>query len=161
MVKMGRKNAIIVGFLCMITANTGLGLLSHIPDDNWVLFFVLSILIRFLQGYGDSLATTVDLALITANFSENRIKYVGIMEASAGVGMILGPPVGGLIYSYMGYAWTFYIFSVIISLNLFVQIYYVPDILNKKDKGADAEAANIRTVSVRSVSKMHMSSILS
>ena len=161
MVKMGRKNAIIVGFLCMIIANTGLGLLSWIPDDSWILFFVLSILIRFLQGYGDSLATTVDLALITANFSENRIKYVGIMEASAGVGMILGPPMGGLIYSYMDYACTFYIFSIIISLNLIIQIINVPSILNKKDKSADAEVLDMSSVSVRSVSKMHMNSIIS
>ena len=48
MVKMGRKNAVVIGFICMITANTGLGLLAFIPDTYWKFFLGMSMAIRFL-----------------------------------------------------------------------------------------------------------------
>ena len=44
----GRKNAIILGFAMLIVSNTGLGLLSMVPDSNWKMFWGLSILIRFI-----------------------------------------------------------------------------------------------------------------
>lgn len=52
---MGRKNAVIVGFVVLIISTTGLGLLEYVPYDQWKLFYALSFVIRFAQGYGDSL----------------------------------------------------------------------------------------------------------
>jgi MFS family permease len=131
MVKMGRKNAVIVGFVCMIAANTGLGLLSFIPDTHWAVFYGTSMIIRFIQGYGDSLYTVVALSLISSNFPESRTKYVSLLEAANGFGLIIGPPMGGLAYSYLGYSWTFYAFSIFLSTNLILVIIYIPSILNK------------------------------
>ena len=85
----------------MIMANTGLGLLVHIPESNWILFLALSCFIRFLQGYGDSLYTVVALSLISSNFPEKRTAYVSMLEAANGFGLIIGPPLGGLAYSYL------------------------------------------------------------
>lgn len=56
--KVGRKNSILIGLVILVLANTALGMLSYIPADNWVLFYVLSILVRLFQGYGDSLVVT-------------------------------------------------------------------------------------------------------
>ena len=131
MVKMGRKNAVVIGFICMITANTGLGLLSFIPDTYWKLFLGMSMAIRFLQGYGDSLYTVVALSLISSNFPEKRTQYVSLLEAANGFGLILGPPLGGLAYSYLDYSWTFYAFSLLLTINLLLVIIYIPGVLNK------------------------------
>lgn len=46
--RMGRKNAIIVGFVCMIIANTGLGLIALINTEHWGLFYFISLVVRFL-----------------------------------------------------------------------------------------------------------------
>ena len=32
---MGRKNAMLIGFMCILVSNTCLGLLSNIPKQNW------------------------------------------------------------------------------------------------------------------------------
>jgi len=128
--KMGRKNAIIVGFVCMLVANTGLGMLALINYDNWRLFYFFSCLIRFIQGYGDTLATTTALSLISTNFQDEKTKYISIMEAAGGLGLMVGPPMGGFLFGIFNYAWTFYLFSVLITVNLLLQIYYVPNCLN-------------------------------
>lgn len=44
----GRKYSINLGFLMLLISNSGLGLLSIVPYDNWKLFWGLSILVRFV-----------------------------------------------------------------------------------------------------------------
>lgn len=68
--KMGRKNSIIIGFICIFITNTALGALSLIPDADWRLFYSLSCLIRFVQGYGDSLTLATSFSLIASQFSD-------------------------------------------------------------------------------------------
>ena len=63
--RMGRKNAIILGFAVMSIATFALGALALIPYDNWKLFLVSAMLTRFIQGYGDSLAQTTMFSMIT------------------------------------------------------------------------------------------------
>ena len=46
--KMGRKNSMIIGMICLLLTNTGLGMLSYLADDQWLLFYILSCSIRFL-----------------------------------------------------------------------------------------------------------------
>lgn len=46
--RMGRKNAIVVGLVCMLISNTGLGMLALIPYERWGLFYFCSVLIRFI-----------------------------------------------------------------------------------------------------------------
>ena len=62
----------------------------------------------------------VDLSLISSNFPDERTKYVAWLEAANGFGLIIGPPLGGLIYSQVGYSWTFYGFALILSVNLVI-----------------------------------------
>jgi len=45
-------------------------------------------------------------------FPDKRDKLMGLSEACICVGMTLGPLLGGLIYSYVHYQWTFYIFAI-------------------------------------------------
>jgi MFS family permease len=36
------------------------------------------------------------------------------MEAAGGLGLMVGPPMGGFLYGYLNYAMTFYFFSIVI-----------------------------------------------
>ena len=56
---------------------------------------------------------------------------MSLLEAANGFGLILGPPLGGLAYSYLGYSWTFYAFSLFLTINLLLVIIFIPGILNK------------------------------
>lgn len=128
--KMGRKNAMIVGTGCMLIANTGLGMLALIPNGHPYWFFCVSLIIRFLQGYGDTLATTTALSLITTNYTEDKQKYISFMEAAGGLGLMVGPSIGSFLYGFCDYAWTFYTLSIFIAANLAVSIIFIPQKLN-------------------------------
>lgn len=120
----------IVGTTVMLLANTGLGLLALIDYDQPYVFFFFSIIVRFFQGYGDTLVTCTALSLITTNWSEEKTKYISFMEASAGLGLMIGPPMGASLYGVLNFAWTFYFFSFLIGICLIMQIAFLPNKLN-------------------------------
>jgi MFS family permease len=128
--KVGRKNSILIGLTILVLANTALGMLSYIPADNWVLFYVLSIVVRLVQGYGDSLVVTTQFSVIISVFSDEKLKYIGYSESAIGIGLMLGPGLGSFVFGFFGYAWAFYAFSVLLGLNLLIMMFYLPKQLN-------------------------------
>lgn len=54
--KFGRKNSIMIGFVFMLASNTMLGAMGSFKYVDWQVFFSISCITRFIQGYGDSLA---------------------------------------------------------------------------------------------------------
>jgi MFS family permease len=128
--KMGRKNAMLVGEVCMFVANVGLGMLAIIPYDRPGTFYTLTLLI---QGYGNTLTTTTALSLISTNFSEDKQKYIAYFEAAGGLGLMIGPPLGSFLYGIVDYAWTFYLLSLFIGLNGLISYLFIPDQLNRQN----------------------------
>lgn len=67
-IMMGRKNAILIGFAVNIVTLILLALLSYMPSDYPKTFVWANILVRFVQGYGDSLTFTTNFSLIGTIF---------------------------------------------------------------------------------------------
>lgn len=63
-------------------------------------------------------------------FKENREKYLGLAEATAGFGLMMGPVLGSLVYSFTNYVWTFIIFGIILAFNLIFIYSALPNELN-------------------------------
>ena len=63
-------------------------------------------------------------------FPENREKYLGMGEAAAGVGLMVGPVLGGFLNTYLGYRDCFFVFSGIIAVNIFISFFVLPNSLN-------------------------------
>jgi MFS family permease len=116
--KMGRKNALMIGFVCIFLSNTALGVCALCHDP--VLFTVCCCLARFFQGYGDSLAMATSFSMISINFPDKKEKYISLIGASMGIGLFLGPPLGSLIYGRFGFACVFYFFSIWILMMIFL-----------------------------------------
>ena len=55
------------------------------------------------------------------------------MEISFGFGMILGPPLGSLIYGLSNYATTFYFFAALIFISMILCYVFIPNRLNKNE----------------------------
>ena len=55
--------------------------------------------------------------MITFKFAHNREKYLGLGEAAAGSGYMIGPVIGGLLNSCSGYLVTFMIFAGILLIS--------------------------------------------
>ena len=100
---MGRKNALLIGFGVQITTIIGCALLAYIPPDQPKTFVWANIVIRFFQGYGDSLTWITAFTIISMTFQEDKAKRIGQAEAAQGLGEIIGPVIGSLIYGVAGY----------------------------------------------------------
>jgi len=68
-----------------------------------VIMFMLS---RVMQGIGSALLNVSSLSLLVSNVS-NVEDAISIDELSAGLGLILGPPLGGVLFYYFGFRWSF------------------------------------------------------
>lgn len=77
------------------------------------------------------LYNTIGYAILTYVFSDNREKYIGMAEAISGVGLMVGPVIGGFLYSAFGYFATFFIFGMVLLLNFIIALLITPDSLNK------------------------------
>ncbi len=65
---------------------------------------------RALQGVGAAMMTSNSSALLVGNFPpEERGKALGAFGALVGVGLALGPPLGGLIVASLSWRWIFLI----------------------------------------------------
>ena len=62
MAKIGRKNLIILGNVFMISASIGFGLLVYVEND--ITFYVLSLVLRLIQGSGEAMSSTSILSTI-------------------------------------------------------------------------------------------------
>lgn len=101
--KIGRKNSIIFGLFLMITCNCGIGSLYYMPEDYPQLFISLMMILRFLQGYCDSLINITSYSIIMQTFSKEKEIYLGYAEASTGLGITFGPIIGSIIFRFLGY----------------------------------------------------------
>jgi MFS family permease len=78
---------------------------------------------------------------VTYVFSENREKYLGWSEASSGVGLMIGPVLGGIFYGggifpdETQYFWTFFVFSMIVLLSSILSFVVLPNSLNQAGMG--------------------------
>lgn len=68
------------------------------------------IVARVFQGIGGALILATSAAIVTAAFPPGeRGRALGLNMMAATVGLTLGPPVGGLIVTHMGWPWIFLI----------------------------------------------------
>ena len=127
---MGRKRAIVVGFLVEFAACIGLGLAARIPDYNASVFTAYVILMRAIQGFGESLQNTACFSVINLIFSEERIEKLAQTEAAFGLGMMIGPSIGSFVFGAVGYEYTFYFFALQILLSMAQNACALPESLN-------------------------------
>ena len=71
----------------------------------------MSLVGRILGGIGAGANMTVCMAISISFDADERQKYIGMIEAAQGLGLLIGPPFGSLLNYYGGYACPFYTFG--------------------------------------------------
>ena len=105
-----------------------MGSTEFIIDDWWYLY--ANIAFRFVEGIGDAFVQTACFSLISLKFPENREKFIGLGEAFSGVGLMAGPGIAGVLYTYFGYFSAFFGFVIFIALSgIFCQV-FIPASMN-------------------------------
>jgi MFS family permease len=82
---------------------------------------------------------TACYAIITFVYSDNREKYLGYAEAFTGIGLMLGPVIGGPFFTYFGYFGCFASFSGVIFFSMIVSLIITPSALNKNTEEGEEE----------------------
>lgn len=95
MSKIGRKNIVLAAYLL-----TGVSMLVLSPielvEESSVL--TLSFISRVLGGFGASCLFTAITSIFVSDYPERLQTMLGRMEAAIGLGLILGPILGGALY---------------------------------------------------------------
>ena len=74
---------------------------------------------------------------MASTFSSDREKYIGFAESAAGVGLMIGPVIGGVLNSYMGYLPCYLVFASILFLTGIACLIMLPGSLNQKPVRSD------------------------
>jgi EmrB/QacA subfamily drug resistance transporter len=138
----GRKKIFMAGSLIFLLTSLGAGLSPS--------FEVLA-LCRAFQGLGAALVMPSAMSIITNTFTETnaRNKAIGIFGSFAAIGSGSGLSIGGLIGTYWGWPWVFFINVPVIALALILaQIYIVPDETDKPKTKADILSGVVLTLTI-------------
>ena len=96
---LGRRRVFLIGLVAFALASLGAGLTESID---------LLIVFRALQGVGAALVLPATLALVTVGFPPaKRAIAVAIWSALVGLGVAIGPLVGGLLSEEIDWRWVF------------------------------------------------------
>jgi MFS family permease len=85
----------------------GLGSLKYVDDATT--FVLFSFAWKFLCGVGAGLNSTASFAIIASHYKQDREKMIGMMESSSGIGLLMGPFFGAILYQIGGYMLPFFV----------------------------------------------------
>lgn len=97
--RLGRRRMYATGLGVFVVASAACGAAPSV----WAL-----VAARVLQGVGAAMLSSNSAAILTTNFApEERGKALGAFGAMVGVGLAIGPPLGGLIVGHASWRWIF------------------------------------------------------
>jgi EmrB/QacA subfamily drug resistance transporter len=100
------------------------------------------IVARALQGVAGALLTPAALAVIIATFDEDeRGTAIGTWTAFSGIAGIVGPLVGGVLVTAVGWRWIFLVNLPLIAVTLVLVARFVPDSAERPGRHIDIPGA--------------------
>jgi len=98
-------------------------------------FYAISYISRLIQGIADAqiCVALFSITSISFNFTNEPAKYLGIMQGSLALGMLLGPCISAAVYVPMHYWGTFLFYGCTIFFFGLGAACLLPNELNDKD----------------------------
>ncbi|XP_055028124.2 MFS-type transporter SLC18B1 isoform X1 [Misgurnus anguillicaudatus] len=100
-VQIGAKFMIVAGLFVSSGCTVLFGFLDQVADGR--IFIGLCLITRCINAVGFAAAVTASFAVSAKVFPDNIATVLGFMEIFTGLGLILGPPIGGWLYQSFGY----------------------------------------------------------
>ncbi|XP_048452480.1 MFS-type transporter SLC18B1 isoform X9 [Rhincodon typus] len=100
-VQIGAKFMFVSGMFISGCCTILFGLLDKAPDG--LVFIVLCFVVRSMDAIGFSGCVTASFSILAATFPNNIATIMGLLEIFAGLGLVMGPPIGGFLYQMFGY----------------------------------------------------------
>lgn len=133
------------GTMCVV-----FGFLNRIPNANT--FIALSFIIRIIEAFGNSAFLSSSFTMVAKVFPANVSTMFGVVEMAFGVGMIIGPTVGGVLYQFGGYTLPFGVLGGILILQATLTIITLPRLKDSDSANTDnGEFGVMRAMKIPSV----------
>ncbi|TRY83492.1 hypothetical protein DNTS_016225 [Danionella cerebrum] len=123
-VQIGAKFMIVAGLFMSSGCTILFGFLDRVSDET--VFIVLCFITRCINAVGFSAAITASFAVSAKVFPDNIATVLGFMEIFTGLGLILGPPLGGWLYQAFGYEIPFVFTGCLLFATVPLNIWILP-----------------------------------
>ncbi|XP_076604766.1 MFS-type transporter SLC18B1 [Chaetodon auriga] len=133
-VQIGAKFMLVSGLFVSSLCTILFGLLDQVPAGP--AFIALCFIVRSIDAVGFAAAMTSSFAMAAKVFPDNVATVLGSLEMFTGLGLILGPPVGGWFYQSFGYEVPFMILGCFLLIMVPFNIYVLPAIDANPSKGS-------------------------
>lgn len=109
----------------------GFGSIGFLPRN---LIVPAALVLRTSQGLSSGLIQTTSYAIVSILYPDGQQKYLGILEASMGLGLVVGPVIGSILYTFVEFQGTFYSIGCIFLISVVILIWAIPQTVNKTDE---------------------------
>ncbi|KAL1257509.1 hypothetical protein QQF64_010753 [Cirrhinus molitorella] len=123
-VQIGAKFMIVAGLFVSSGCTVLFGFLDQVSDVT--VFIVLCFITRCINAIGFSAAVTSSFAVSAKVFPDNIATVLGFMEIFTGLGLILGPPLGGWLYQSFGYEMPFVFTGCLLFATVPLNLWILP-----------------------------------
>lgn len=136
----GQTNLITMGVFVMGLCFVLFGIIDDMESTTRILYFGL--VLRFIQGISSSFVQVTCYSIATNDYPVIKDKIVGWLEALTGLGLIVGPIIGSLLYSAMGFKHAFFIYGgFLMVLSLIIKLNFPDDSSEQDDDFVEAISA--------------------
>ncbi|XP_009869049.1 PREDICTED: MFS-type transporter SLC18B1 isoform X2 [Apaloderma vittatum] len=131
--RIGAKFMLVAGMFVSGCVTILFGMLDKVPSR--LLFIVLCFLVRGMDAIGFAAAMTASFSILAKAFPNNIATVLGSLEIFTGLGLVLGPPLGGFLYQAFGYEIPFIALGCIVLVLVPVNMCMLPnyDSISGKD----------------------------
>ncbi|XP_044145893.1 MFS-type transporter SLC18B1-like [Bufo gargarizans] len=123
-VQIGAKFMFVAGLTISGVATILFGLLDKAPDG--AIFIALCLILRCVDAVGFGASITASSSILAKAFPNNIATVFGSLEIFTGLGLVLGPPVGGILFQTFGYEVPFITIGCFLLLIVPVNIFVLP-----------------------------------
>lgn len=110
----------------------GFGLINCLESKNMMI--AVALILRTTQGLSSGLIQTTSYAIVAVTFPEKQQKYLGILEASMGFGLVVGPVIGSTLYTLLGFQGTFFLVGAVFLISAISLAFIIPKTVDKTDE---------------------------
>jgi len=125
------------------------GFLDEMPSTTS--FIVLSFIIRMLTAVGSAFSQTATIAIMSYIFSDNMSTIFGIFELASGVGLMIGPSLGGVLYDAGGFRLPFVVIGCLVLASLLIVKFTLPESQELESMESEKLASLTQTLKIPGV----------
>ena len=82
---------------------------------------------RIVQGIGAAFLNVCAYSIAAVRYTESIDSVMAILKITVGVGLVVGPPIGSVIFSYAGFSGPFIFFFIVFIVLLILVCLLIPE----------------------------------